>query len=627
MCGIAGILALDDTRRHPGLAAAKAGAMATTMSHRGPDDTGVWESPDGDIALSHRRLAIIDLSPLGRNPMSWAGGALQITFNGEIYNFHELRQELEASGYRFRSQTDTEVILAAYDRWGLDAVDRFVGMFAFALWDASRRRLWLVRDRLGKKPLYYATYGGTVRFASELKAIVSDQQFPRDVDPAGLRMYLRYGYVPSPQTIYAAARKLPPAHYAVWENGSLRVTRYWDPIARALGARRNITEREAEAELESRLGVAVRQRLIADVPLGAFLSGGIDSSLVVALMKEQTAERVRTFTIRFEKAEFNEADHAAAVARHLGTEHSEETCDSRRMLDVVDRLADMFDEPFADSSAIPTYLVSAIARERVTVALSGDGGDELFFGYPRYSHYADRSWVLALPGPIRRAAAGAMSKAPRRRIRRIGDVLRSDEKDRYARFISWFSPDEVTALTGTPPEEGALYADAFARLDELPSNERPPLLDLVSYLPEDILTKVDRTSMASSLEVRAPLLDHRVVELAVGLPSALKRRAGSTKWLLRKLLYKRVPPALVERPKMGFGVPLADWFRGPLRERMSDFCAGDDAEALGIDGKAVRQLWTDFIAGDGYRTELLWLLYSLIAWSRRFQIAPIAPVL
>jgi asparagine synthase (glutamine-hydrolysing) len=624
MCGIAGILTYRDGRWQPGAASAKATAMAATMAHRGPDDRGVWESDDGEVALSHRRLAIIDLSPLGRNPMSWDGGRLQITFNGEIYNFRELRLELEAVGCRFHSQTDTEVILAAYDRWGLDAVGRFVGMFAFALWDARLRRLWLVRDRLGKKPVYYATYGGTFRFASELKAIAADEHFPRTIDGAALRMYLRYGYVPSPYTIYREARKLPPAHYAVWQDGDLHITRYWDPIACAKKAPA-MSEQEAERQLESRLAIAVRQRLISDVPLGAFLSGGIDSSLVVALMKEQMNDRPRTFTIRFEHAEFNEADHAAAVARHLGTEHHEATCDSRRMLDVVDRLAEMFDEPFADSSAIPTYLVSAIARERVTVALSGDGGDELFFGYPRYAYHADQGWILALPRPIRRAAASALSRASKRRIRRIGDVLRSDEGDRYARFISWFTTDEVAALTGTAVEDAPLYAAAWRELSDLPRAEAPPLLDLVSYLPEDILTKVDRTSMAISLEVRAPLLDHRVVELAIGLPLTFKRQGGMTKWLLRKLLYKRVPRTLVDRPKMGFGVPLADWFRGPLRERMSDFCGGDDVEELGLDAKAVRQLWATFLAGDGYRTELLWLLFSLIAWSRKFRNVPVAP--
>ncbi len=420
------------------------------MTHRGPDDAGVWTREDGAVMLAQRRLSIIDLSPLGHNPMPWDGGRLWLTYNGEVYNFLELRQELEAAGHRFRSQTDTEVILAAYDQWGLDCVQRFAGMFAFALWDEPRRRLWLVRDRLGKKPLYYAEVNGTLRFASELKAIVADETFPRDIDPAAIGLYLRYGYIPSPNTIYAHARKLPPGHSLRFENGRMSVTRYWDPVPFAL-AHPPRADADAEAELESRLATAVSQRMIADVPLGGFLSGGIDSSLVVALMQEHSATPVRTFTIRFDNPEFNEADHAAAVARHLGTEHHETTCDDREMLGVVDRLPDMFDEPFADSSAVPTYLVSKIARELVTVALSGDGGDELFLGYPRYGYHTTAAAVLSLPRPLRRAAAAVADQMPARRLHRIAGVLRSDELDHYARFISWWTPSEIVQLTGDPP--------------------------------------------------------------------------------------------------------------------------------------------------------------------------------
>jgi asparagine synthase (glutamine-hydrolysing) len=627
MCGIAGVVDLEPSGR-PFEPLAR--AMADTLAHRGPDDAGVWRSDNGSVALSHRRLSIIDLSPLGHNPMPWDGGRLWITFNGEIYNFLELREELELAGCRFRSHSDTEVILAAYDRWGIDCVQRLVGMFAFAIWDSPKQRLWLVRDRLGKKPLYYSDANGTLRFASELKAIVADERVPRHVDAVAVGMYLRYGYIPSPHSIYSAVRKLPPAHYLLCESGRVSIHRYWDPLEHALAIRPR-TDADAEAELESRLAVAVRQRMIADVPLGAFLSGGIDSSLVVALMQEQSATPVKTFTIRFENAQFNEADHAAAVARHLGTEHHEQTCGASQMLDVVDCLSDMFDEPFADSSAVPTYLVSKIARERVTVALSGDGGDELFFGYPRYRFHSLASPALALPRPLRYAMAFGADRLPTRRLRRIAGVLRGDERDRYARFISWWRPEEILALTGHAPDEGLLYADAFARSESLGRDDRPGLLDLVSYLPEDILTKVDRASMAVSLEVRAPLLDHRVVELALGLPASLKRRRGSMKWILRRLLYKRVPRALIDRPKMGFGVPLVDWFRGPLRERMNEYCAGSDLADLGIDPQPVRRLWSDFQRGHSHRAELLWLMFQLVAWSRRFRTvaaapAPLAPV-
>ncbi len=621
MCGIAG-LARVDAASAP-VAAHMAQAMADSMAHRGPDDAGVWESADGAVALSHRRLSIIDVSPLGHNPMAWDDGRLWITFNGEIYNFLELRQELESAGHRFRSHTDTEVILAAYDRWGIDCVQRLAGMFALAIWDAPRRRLWLVRDRLGKKPLYYEQVQGTLRFASELKAIVADGR-AREIDRDALGLFLRYGYVPSPYTIYRGVQKLPPAHYLLCEGGHVIVKRYWDPLESALAVTPR-TDEDASAELESRLSVAVCQRMIADVPLGAFLSGGIDSSLVVALMQEQSATPVKTFTIRFENPKLNEADHAAAVARHLHTDHYEQTCDETQMLAVVDRLADMFDEPFADSSAVPTFLVSKIARERVTVALSGDGGDELFFGYPRYRYHAIASSLLAVPRPLRSAIAAGADRLPTRRLRRIAGVLRDDGADDYARFVSWWSAGDVAALIGAPAIEAPLYADARVRSAAMRRADRPGLLDLVSYLPEDILTKVDRASMAVSLEVRAPLLDHRLVEFALGLPTAFKRRGRTTKWLLRQALFKRVPRELIERPKMGFGAPLDDWFGGPLRDRMNDYCAGPDLEDLGVRPEPVRRLWADFQAGHTHRTDLLWQMFTLIAWSRRFRTTA-APV-
>jgi asparagine synthase (glutamine-hydrolysing) len=555
--------------------------------------------------------------------MFWDEGRLWITFNGEIYNFRELRQELESAGYRFRSQTDTEIVLAAYDKWGTDAVTRFVGMFAFGLWDVPRRRLWLVRDRLGKKPLYYTHSAGRLKFASELKSLLADGTFRRDVDAEAVGLYLRFGYVPSPLTIFKDARKLPPAHYLLCEDGRVSVTRYWDPVPFS-ATQSSMSDAEAEGELDRRLATAVKQRMIADVPLGAFLSGGIDSSLVVALMNEHGARPVRTFSIRFDNPEYNEADHAAAVARHLQTDHYEQTCSERDMLATVDRLPEMFDEPFADSSAVPTFLVSKIARNRVTVALSGDGGDELFLGYPRHSFHAMAVWALSLPGPVRRAAAIGAARMPTRRLRRIADVLRSDEADQYARFITWWSPEEIVMLTGRPPADAPSYADALARSRNVPADVRPGLLDLVSYLPDDILTKVDRASMAVGLEVRAPLLDHRIVELALGLPLSLKRRGRTTKWLLRELLYRRVPRQLVDRPKMGFGVPLDDWFRGPLREPMNDYCSGSDLEDLGIAAAPIRQLWTDFQSGRTHRSDRLWQIYALVAWSRRLRPQTVA---
>jgi asparagine synthase (glutamine-hydrolysing) len=596
--------------------------MCGTLAHRGPDDSDVWSSPDGAVVLGHRRLSILDLSPLGRNPMPWDNGRLRITYNGEVYNFRELRSELEALGYRFRSQTDTEVVLAAYDRWGAQCLDRLAGMFAFAIWDEPRRRLFLARDRFGKKPLYYSLRHGRLSFASELKALLADPAFPRRVDPDAVRLYLRYGYVPSPYSILVDAKKLPPGHYAIFENDRLAIERYWDPVAVALAPPLDISAAEADAELELRLKDAVAGRLIADVPVGAFLSGGIDSSLVVALMQEVGARTARTFTIRFENPEFDESHHAAAVAKHLGTEHHEETCSVTEMLDVVERLPEFFDEPFADSSAIPTYLVSKATRRHVTVALSGDGGDELFFGYPRYFFVNRGKWLLSAPAPVRRGVALFAAAAPWRRVRRVADVLREDDGDAYARFVAWWGGRDLAILGGATPANPA-YAAARLRLGPLSISARSPVLDVVSYLPEDILTKVDRASMAVSLETRCPLLDHRVAELALRLPLHLRTDGRVGKLPLRRLLAKRVPDALIDRPKMGFGVPLADWLSGPLRPRMAGYVDGPLLSHLGLDPQPARSLWRQFLAGQTHRVDLLWNVYALAAWVEQWKPEPV----
>jgi asparagine synthase (glutamine-hydrolysing) len=615
MCGIAGAISLGRTR--PDVVA----GMLAALQHRGPDDSGLWTSEDARVTLGQRRLAVIDLTPSGRNPMAWDGGRLWITYNGEIYNFRELRRELEGEGYSFRTRTDTEVILASYDRWGVKCLEKLVGMFAFALWDSSSDRLFLARDRLGKKPLYYSVDRGRLVFASELKAILVDPDFPGKIDPDSLSLYLRYGYVPSPHSIFQAVRSLPPAHYALYEKGKLAVERYWDPIGIALGERFQGDEREAERELERLVTEAVRGRMIADVPLGAFLSGGIDSSLIVALMQEQSTKPVLTFTVRFDNPEFNEADDAAAVARHLGTEHHEETCSTAEMLGLLDAVAGQLDEPFADSSAIPTHLVSKITRRHVTVALSGDGGDELFFGYPRYHAEARQGWLLSAPRPLRLLAAMLADSVPRRRFRRAAQVLRTDSVDGYDRFVTLWSPAEVARLTRRPAIENAVYRQTFERAEPISRQQRPPLIDLVTYLPEDILTKVDRMSMAVSLETRCPLLDHRVVEFALRLPLEMKWHGGRGKWLLRRILYRRVPRELLERPKMGFGVPLADWFRGPLRASMEERIAGAVLEDLGLDSAPARAVWRDFLSGRSHRTDLVWSLYALMLWAERWTAA------
>jgi asparagine synthase (glutamine-hydrolysing) len=619
MCGIAG--RIDQTP--PADAVEQVARMTAVLTHRGPDDHGVWRSPDGTATLGHRRLAIVDLSPLGHNPMLRAGGRLAITYNGEVYNFLELRRELESRGHSFCSHTDTEVILAAYDEWDTSCVSRFAGMFAFALWDERRRRMWVVRDRFGKKPLYYWRRGGSVAFASELKAFLTDSRFSRAVDPDALRMYLRYGYVPGPLSIFREARKLSPGHYMLWENGRLSIERYWNPVPAPGACRDELDDASAEAELETLLGTAVSQRCIADVPLGAFLSGGIDSSLIVALMAEQSSVPVQTHTIRFSNPEFNEADHAAAIARHLATEHHETTCDDAQMLAIVERLPAMYDEPFADSSAIPTHLVSRAARTTVTVALSGDGGDELFYGYPRYQYATKAGWIGRMPAWVRTLGAAVARRGPTRRSRRIADVLQDHGGDDYSRFVSWFDARQIRETTGQEPALAPLYAEMLDRLAALPPVSRAPMLDTVSYLPDDILAKVDRASMAISLEVRAPLLDHRVAEFAMSLPPRFKLRGSETKWLLRRLLIKRVPRELIDRPKMGFGVPLAAWFRGPLRGPMDQYCESRAFEALGLNAEPLRRMWKEFKAGVHHRPDLLWQVFSLAAWSRAFISQPI----
>jgi asparagine synthase (glutamine-hydrolysing) len=649
MCGISGIwerngCSLQDLKR-------RASAMTQTLSHRGPDDSGVWLSEQASIAFGQRRLAIIDLSPMGHQPMVSANGQYTITFNGEIYNFRELRAELECCGVRFRGHSDTEVIVEGFAQWGVKStIARLNGMFAIAAWDAGERQLFLTRDRMGEKPLYWAIFDGLVLFGSELKALRAHPGWKPSLNRGAIAAFLRHGYVPGPFTIYEDVYKLPPAGFVkIASGGGPEVGAYWDLAGVVSQGQRNTLRVDEEGlvdELEALLYDAVSRRMIADVPLGAFLSGGYDSSTVVALMQKASLRPVRTFTISFENPAFDEAKHAEAVARHLGTDHTTFPVSGADALDVVPNLAEMYDEPFADPSQIPTHIVSALTRKRVTVALSGDGGDELFSGYDRYQ-WTQKIWrpSAKMPLALRRLVSSSIRAVPPstynsiarhvpyfRRVPRVGQkahrlaqILSMPSIDSvYYQLISSHHQNPDSLVNGAQEVRTACWAQNLNVLLPEPV-DRMRYLDMCTYLPDDILTKVDRASMAVALEVRVPFLDHRLVEWIWKLPSIQNARAQRPKHLLRRVLARHVPDRLVERPKMGFGVPLADWLRGPLRDWAEDLMneAGLSAGDI-FDVEAIRTLWTEFLSGDNERYFLIWNVLMFQAWHRRWGDASVA---
>ncbi|MDH3703578.1 MAG: asparagine synthase (glutamine-hydrolyzing) [Alphaproteobacteria bacterium] len=640
MCGIAGLI--DPSRRGGDLTAAVR-AMTGTLVHRGPDGDGLWTDKAGSIGLGHRRLAIVDLSAAGHQPMVSSDGRWVITYNGEIYNAVELRSELEGEGACFRGHSDTEVLIEACARWGVEAtLPRLVGMFAFGLWDTRDRCLYLVRDRLGIKPLYWAEFGDLFLFGSELKALRAHTGWTPEADRDSLAAYMRHNYVPGPATIYQRVQKLEPGYMLVRRAGEACKTQpYWrlEDVAREGQANRiAFGALEAIDELERVLGDAVRGRMIADVPLGAFLSGGIDSSLVVALMQANSARPVRTFSIGFHEQGYDEAGHAREVAAHLGTDHTELYVEARHAMDTIPRLAEMFDEPFADSSQIPTLLVSEMTRKHVTVALSGDGGDELFAGYTRYFQAAGLLPVIGrLPGALRRTVAAGIQflppagwsalfglvpgrwrpPQPGDKMHKLAGVLSGSVESYYRTLVShWPEPDRLV-LGGT--ERRGLLWDQSAELLVPDAIERMQYLDTKTYLPDDILTKVDRTSMAISLEARVPLLDHRVADFAWSLPPDFKVRNGGGKWLLRQLLLKYVPSHMVDRPKMGFGVPIDAWLRGPLRDWAEELLSVDRLRDDGyFDPAQVRQKWAEHLGGGRNWQYLIWDVLMFQLWKDRW---------
>ena len=647
MCGIAGFLGHPAT----GAPADVLKAMTDAIAHRGPDADGVWCDAEAQVALGHRRLSIIDLSPLGAQPMHANSGRYAIAFNGEAYNYASIRAELERSGYPFRGHSDTEVLLAAFDRWGIEAsVPRFAGMFAMAIWDRQQRSLWLVRDRLGEKPLFYGQVGKSWLFGSELKALRAFSGWQATVDLASVAQFLRHGYIQAPASIYAGIAKVRPGTMVELRLGSSpREVVYWSAEAAARAGLANPISGSAEeiaTALESVLRPVVRDEMVADVPLGAFLSGGIDSSLIVALMQAQASRPVRTFTIGFDDPRFNEAGFAKEVAAHLGTDHTELMVRGDDALEFVTRLPELYDEPMADSSQLPTLLVSRMTRQHVTVALSGDGGDELFGGYswyagveaaralrsgPAFFRKALGSMLRSIPDPppafLARAITGgdsANGDRPANALTTLGDALTSaGPRATYLTTLAHtVAPAdllrrELRARAGLGTLNGPWLGDANAV-------ESRMLFDAVSYMPDDILVKVDRAAMAFGLETRAPLLDHRVFEFAWRVPLIAKLDRGVGKQPLRHLLDRYVPRSLLERPKRGFAVPLAAWLRGPLRPWADDLLSPASIAAGGLlDAGRVQRLWSQHLAGIADNGTRLWTVLSLVAFLRAVQ-EPIA---
>lgn len=646
MCGFIGFSRIDGIDNH-----LVAQQMCQKIVHRGPDSEGIWQTEEAPVVLGHRRLSIVDLSAAGHQPMMSPSGRYVIAYNGEVYNHIQLREMLQAEGYswQWRGHSDTETLLACTEAWGIvRTLQAAVGMFAFALWDQQARKLTLARDRMGEKPLYWGWQGDVLLFGSELKALKAHPAFNADISRDALTLLLRHCYIPAPYSIYQGFYKLKSGHYlqleldapqraklaveqAYWSFNQMVETSQATPVAGS--------DAEATDQLEAMLTQSIRGQMLADVPLGAFLSGGVDSSSVVALMQANSPRPVKTFTIGFNEAGFDEAICAKDVARHLQTDHTELYVSPQNALDVIPRLPAMYCEPFADSSQIPTFLVSQLARQHVTVALSGDGGDELFGGYNRHLA-ASQVWRPFQKAPLfcRKAAAGFLSAVPPKRwdqlfelakpllpkklhlaipgekARKLAEVLAlPDGQQFYRRLTShWHEPEKVV-LAGHEPKTMLTDPAQWPKTDSL--EHYMMAMDAQTYMADDILTKVDRAAMATSLETRVPMLDHRLVEFAWQLPLHFKIRQGQGKWLLRQVLYRHVPKELIERPKMGFGIPLDQWLRGPLRDWAEQLL---DSKLLDQQGyfrsETIRIMWLQHLSGSHNWQYHLWNVLMFQAW-------------
>lgn len=645
MCGIVGLIGAYGT----GIQELNsiANAMSNELFHRGPDDQGVWSDETAGIALGHRRLSVIDISVHGHQPMSSTCGRFITVFNGEIYNFRELGKDLQKAGHSFRGHSDTEVLLAAIVEWGVEkAVQRFNGMFAIAIWDRRERQLYLVRDRMGEKPLYYGWVGDAFLFGSELKSLRAYENFHPVINRNALALYFRYKYVPSPYSVYEGIYKLTPGSIVTIspdKKGSLpEPVPYWSlryVVENGTEQPYSCSETELIDNFEQVLGDAVEMRMVSDVPLGAFLSGGIDSSSIVALMQSRSVRPVETFSIGFNEADYNEAIYAKAVAKHLGTSHTELYVTAKQAMDVIPSLAQMYDEPFADCSQIPTHLVARLARKDVTVTLSGDGGDELFAGYWRH-FMAMRIWNNAQrfpkimrqmltntmtglsPSTWDNMRAGVDCLLPEKlrnfpigdRLYKLADVIKSqDEKDLYCVLVSdWTNGEEL--VLGAKEERLKVIEDSDS-LAITDFRSKMMYLDAMTYLPGDILTKVDRSTMSVSLETRVPFLDPDVIAFAWRVPMEMKIKNGQGKWLLRQLLARHIPESLFNRPKMGFGVPIDSWLRGPLREWAEDLLDEQKLNEQGLlNASFVRQKWQEHLSGRRNWQYQLWNVLMFQAW-------------
>lgn len=624
--------------------------MTNQIAHRGPDDSGQWLEPDIGLALGHRRLSIVDLSPEGHQPMVSEAGRYVIVFNGEIYNYRDVRKKLESGNANigWRGHSDTEVMLAAIEQWGVQqALVQFNGMFAFALWDRQERKLYLARDRLGEKPLYYGWSNGVLLFGSELKSLRAHPAWQGHIDRDALTLYMRHNYIPAPYCIYSNIKKLPPASLLtiIPEKGVSQVATpelYWSAFNVAESSNKKqfrFDDAEAITQLDGLLRKAVAMRMEADVPLGAFLSGGVDSSTIVALMQAQSSRPVRSFSIGFSEKEYNEAEHARAVAQHLGTEHTELIVTPEQAMAVVPRLPHLYDEPFSDASQIPTFLVSEMARRHVTVSLSGDGGDELFGGYTRY-FWGMKIWnkVKWMPPAARFALAkminslkpqtwdelfiklnhflpaSAVQRMPGDKLQKLADVLRARSPElMYQSLVSQWQFPENVVLRGKEPMTNLNDRSRWPQVCDFVHYMM--YQDMVGYMPDDILTKVDRASMGVSLEARVPLLDQHIVEFAWQVPTEMKIRNGQGKWLLRQVLYKYVPRELIERPKMGFAIPIDSWLRGPLRDWAEGLIDRRTLDEQGyFDTDLIHRTWNEHLSGKRNWQYRLWGVLMFQAW-------------